>query len=54
MIRVTTEDLETGDTESVEIEDDWVLTVAGSHYLHHVAKHGNGTVVLTIKRGENG
>lgn len=50
MIRVTTTDTETGESESIEIEDDWVLTCAGDYYLHHVTKHANGTAVITVKR----
>lgn len=48
-IRVTTTDLETGDEESVVIEDDFVLIVCGRRYLDSVVRHANGTAVLTVK-----
>jgi hypothetical protein len=48
-IRVTVTDLATGESESVEIEDDYVLTVAGSAYLAHTNAFANGTHVLTVK-----
>lgn len=48
--RVTCEDLDTGESESAEIHDDWLLICDGDRYLHHVNCHANGTVVLTIKR----
>lgn len=51
-IRVTTEDTETGEKEVAEITDDYILVVAGTHRLHHVAQYPTtGTVVLTIKSG---
>lgn len=54
-IEVTVRDLETGDEESRTIENDYVLVVAGDHYLNHTQKHPTtGTVVLTIKRKERG
>lgn len=48
-IRVTVEDLETGDKESAEIENDYLLVCAGSRYLAHINAFANGTTVLTIK-----
>lgn len=48
-IRVTVEDLETGERESRDVADDFVLITAGRHYLDETARHANGTVVLTIK-----
>ena len=48
-IRVTVTDEETGDTESVVIDNDYVVTCAGSCYVHYTQAHANGTHVLTIK-----
>lgn len=48
-IRVTVTDEETGDTESVVIDDDYVVTCAGSCHVHYTQVHANGTHVLTIK-----
>jgi hypothetical protein len=49
-VRITCEDLETGDRESVEVTDDYVLTCVGSYYLAHTNSFRNGTVILTVKR----
>lgn len=54
MIRVTTKDLESGEEESREIENDWVLTTAGRYYLDGVTSHANGTVILVIKQDTQG
>ena len=48
-IRVTAEDLETGDKRSVEVMDDYVILAAGSCYVAHTQAHANGTHVVTIK-----
>jgi len=48
-IRVTVTDLETGEQESKEIENDYILICAGDRYLFHTNAHANGTHVLTIK-----
>ncbi|MDE2102555.1 MAG: hypothetical protein KGL39_35235 [Patescibacteria group bacterium] len=49
-IRVTVEALETGEKETQEVADDYVIICAGSAFLHHVNEYPNtGTVVLTIK-----
>ena len=48
-IRVTAEDLDTGESESRVIWDDYNLVCAGSCYLANVQAHANGTHVLTIK-----
>lgn len=50
MIRVTVEDLETGDTDSMEIMDNYIVVCAGDRYIASEQRHANGTVVLTIKR----
>lgn len=51
-IRVTSTDIETGDEETVEIEDNFVLVCAGNRYLAHENIYGNGTTQLTIKTRE--
>lgn len=49
-IQVTCTDLDTGESETQVIWDDYVLVCAGSCYRHHVAVHGGGgTHVITIK-----
>ncbi len=48
-IKVTAEDLGTGDSESGIITDDYVLTCAGSCYMTHVQAYANGTHVITVK-----
>lgn len=50
-VRVTTTDLETGESESVEISNDYVIVVAGRMYVDRVETYPvTGTTVLTIKR----
>lgn len=48
-IRVTVEDLQSGESESTVIDNDYVLITAGTCYRSHVNAHANGTHVLTIK-----
>lgn len=49
-IRVTVEDLLTGDKQSVEIADDYVLICAGSAYVDSTQMYPTkGTHVLTVK-----
>lgn len=48
-IRVTATDLETGDSESVVINNNYVLICAGDRYQSGVQRHANGTTVLTVK-----
>lgn len=48
-IRVTVTDTETGETESTEFDNDYLLIRAGSCYLDGVQAYANGTHVLTIK-----
>jgi hypothetical protein len=48
-IRVTVEDLATGETETVEIMDDYVILAAGSCHVDHVQAYANGTHILTVK-----
>lgn len=47
--RVTATDLDTGESDSIEIRDNHVLICDGRAYLAHEARHANGTTVLTIK-----
>ena len=49
--RVTCEDLDTGETESVVIEDDYVLVTDGSVHLTYQSVFVNGTATLTLKKG---
>jgi hypothetical protein len=49
-IRVTVEDLETGETESKVVWNDYVIVTAGDHYVDGIVRHANGTTQLTIKR----
>lgn len=48
-IRVTVEDLATGETETVEVKDDYVILAAGSCDVAHVQAFANGTHILTVK-----
>jgi hypothetical protein len=49
-LKVTAEDLGTGDSESVVISDDYVLICAGSCYQAEVqADLAAGTHVITVK-----
>ena len=51
--KVTATDYETGDVESVEITDNYVLIREGSAYISgttlHVCKDGTVTHVITVK-----
>lgn len=47
--RVTAVDVATGDGRSVVIKDDFVVICDGAKYVHHIARYGNGTTVVTIK-----
>ncbi len=49
-IRVTVEDLATGEKESQEIVDDYIVVCAGSCHVAHTQTYPmKGTHVLTIK-----
>lgn len=48
--RVTCTDVETGESESVVIRDDYLLITDGRCYLDGVQTYANGTAVLTVKR----
>lgn len=49
VVRVTVEDLDSGDSGSVEVQDDFILVTVGDCYVAHEQVHANGTVQLTIK-----
>jgi hypothetical protein len=49
-ILVTVKDLETGETDSRVIWNDYVVVAVGDHYMDNTQIHSNGTVVVTIKR----
>ena len=48
-VRVTVEDLLTGETDEMTIWDDYVLITAGSCEQSSVQVFGNGTHVITVK-----
>lgn len=48
--KVTAEDVDTGESESIVIVDDWNLVCDGAAYVSGIVQHGNGTVVITIKK----
>ncbi len=48
-IRVTVEDLETGETESREIMNDYIIVTAGECYVSSTQSWKNGTHQLIIK-----
>lgn len=53
-IRVTVKDLETGEEETREITNDYLILTAGDYYVAHINAHANGTHVLTVKRDVGG
>lgn len=48
-VKVTAQDLESGESESVEISNNYVLTTAGTAYVASTVAHANGTHVITVK-----
>lgn len=49
-IRVTCTDPETGDSETQEITNDYIVVCAGNHYVDGIQHYpGTGTTVITIK-----
>lgn len=48
-VRVTVKDLETGEEETVEIKDDYILVAVGECYLNHSQVYATGTHILTVK-----
>ena len=53
-IQVTVTDLGSGDTETVVISDDYVITCAGTAYVDGVQAYANGTHVITVKGRKHG
>lgn len=54
MIRVTVLDTETGDTDTAEIKDDYIIVCAGSRYVAGTQLYPrSGTCVITVKRDES-
>lgn len=43
-------DNETGEFDETTIENDYAVICDGDVYVAGIAKHSNGTVVLTLKR----
>ena len=48
-IKVTVEDMATGEKEEMTIWDDYILVTAGNRYQDSVVAHSNGTHVITVK-----
>lgn len=48
-IRVTIEDPETGDRETVELMDDYLIIQAGTCFVSGTQVYANGTHVITVK-----
>ena len=48
--RVTCTDVDTGESESAVIENDYVVITDGNRYVDGFQQYANGTVVVTIKR----
>lgn len=46
---VTARDIETGESESVTITDDFVVICDGKYRIAGVQRHSNGTAVVTLK-----
>jgi len=53
-VKVIVVDPETGDMDETEIDDDYVITCAGSAYVDHIATYANGTHVITVKGRKRG
>lgn len=53
-LKITVEDLETGETDSREIEPgDYCIVTCAPRYLSGEVHHRNGTSVLTLKRASD-
>ena len=48
--RVTCEDLETGESDSAVVRNNWMVVTDGDCEVTSEQHYGNGTSVLTIKR----
>lgn len=49
--RVTATNLATGESQTVELRDDYVVVCDGDRYVDGMQIYGNGTVVVTLKLG---
>ena len=49
-VRVTTTDLDNGDTETVVFNDNYVIVNHGVSYLSSLVAYANGTAILTVKK----
>ena len=47
--RITCEDLESGETETRVIRDDWVVITDGKYEVASLSQYANGTAVVTVK-----
>lgn len=50
--RVTATDVETGESESAVIENNYIVIVDGDRYVSGTKLYSNGTAVITIKKRE--
>lgn len=50
-IEVTVRDTETGDTDTATIENNYIVITAGTCEVTNTQVYGNGTTVITVKRG---
>lgn len=48
--RVTAVDLDSGESETVEIENDYLVICDGDRYIDGIQVYANGTAVITVKR----
>ena len=48
---ITARDLDSGETETKVIRDDWLVITDGAYEIAGVQVYGNGTVQVTLKRG---
>ena len=48
--KVTSVDLDSGEEETCEIKDDFVIVTDGDCYVSYVTNHASGTVQMTIRR----
>lgn len=55
LTKVTALDIDSGESESVEIPaDQYVVICGGDRYIASEQRHANGTTVLTIKTHRDG
>jgi hypothetical protein len=48
--RVTCTDIDSGESQTEEIANNYILVTDGRCYLDGVVEHANGTTILTVKR----